>query len=394
MSTAPASPAPGADTVLLAAAPPPPAAADVVVLGGGLAALAVAAGLAEAGASVALLCPEADLGLDESGLCDGQLLLGTHDRPVRLVDAVGAEQAHALLRFSARALTAAHALDGVETGGLELAWNDAEAADLDASVATLERAGVPVARWDAARVAAETAVEAPVAAASSALFVPDGGAVLPRVALATLWRRARAAGVSAHLHAPVAAVDAGGVRLAHGAEVRADVVVFADGWQHKRVEPWFADKLYPVRHQHQLRGGRPPARPWSTQGGYLLGTPRPEGLVVSGARWATPHLEAGETDATVVQEAVSAAQERYAAQRLGTWAQAPVRARWSHVATHTCDNLPIVGPLPGRPSLVACVGWNGRPWSWALAAAAAVTQGLVEGRPSGVPRMVLPTRFL
>lgn len=392
-ATVTADPVPSSDRRLLDGPQELPAAVDVAVLGGGLAALRVAVGLAASGASVAVLCEDDDLGADESARCEGQLVLGTHDRPCRLEEAVGPEQARALLRFSARSVSAALALGG-RPGGLEVAWNPAESRDLEASVAVLEAAGVAVSRLDAAQVAAATDLSAPVAEGTSALFLPGTGAVVPRAVLDGLWRAAQKKGVVAAAGVRVVQAQPGRVDLADGSSLAAEVVVFAGDWRHKRTEAWFADKLYPVRHQHQLREGPAPQRPWSTQGGYLQGTPRAGGLVVSGARWATQHLEAGETDCTVVQTAVSAAQDRYVAQCVAPWASRPVVARWSHISTHTCDNLPLVGPVPGRPALVACVGWNGRPWSWALAAADAVVQGLLEGRPEGVPRMVLPSRLL
>lgn len=392
-TTVPANPVPGLERRLLAAPESVPRSVDVAIVGGGLAALRVAVGLAASGASVALVCEDDDLAVGESARCEGQLVLGTHDRPCRLVEAVGAEQAEALLRFSAQSVSSALSLGG-RPGGLEVAWNPAEASDLEASVEVLEAAGVVVERFDAAQVAAATDLSAPVQQGTSALFLPGTGSVQPRRVLGQLWQAAQDLGVTAVAGMQIARLRTGHVELAGGPSLSAEVVVFAGDWRHKRTEAWFADKLYPVRHQHQLRQGRGPLQPWSTQGGYLQGTPRDEGLVISGARWATQHLEAGETDCGVVHPLVSAAQDRYLAQSVSSWASRPVLARWSHVATHTCDNLPLVGPLPGRPALVACLGWNGRPWSWALAAADAVVQGLLEGRPEGVPRMVLPSRLL
>ncbi len=217
------------------------------------------------------------------------------------------------------------------------------------------------------------------------------------MAVTTAWVEAVAPAAWASTHAVVTAIDSGPVlRLDDGRSVACDAVVLCAGWRMRAFDGFFGDKLYPVRHQHQRRTGGPELPVGlSTQGGYLTARPSPGGgLVVSGARWATQHLEAGETDDTVVQEQVSAAQDRFVTQRLARWAERPVDARWTAIATHTCDNLPLVGPLPGRPSMLVCAGWNGRPWAWALAGAQAVCDGLLTGRAHGVPARVSPRRFL
>ena len=395
MKTAPADPTPDADRVLMARPDPLPAAVEVAVVGGGLAGLAVARRLARAGVQVHLLEARSDLALGGTGRDSGLVLPGTHDHAGRLADAVGAADAAKLLTWSARALSHARGL-GATGGALEVAWSIDEAADLAAGIETLRAAGLAPVPWDLdplQRVGWPAGTGLP----GAALFTPQAGVIEPRVALAQLWADARAAGATASTRARVTGIDSGPVlHLDDGRAVSCDAVVLCAGWQMTAFEAFFGDKLYPVRHQHQLRVGGP-ALPvgLSTQGGYLTARPRPGGgMVVSGARWATQHLEAGETDDTVVQVQVSAAQDRFVAQRLALWAPHPVVARWTSIATHTCDNLPLVGPIPGRPSLLVCAGWNGRPWAWALAGAQAVCDGLLTGRAHGVPARVSPRRFL
>ena len=365
------------------------------MVGGGLAGLAVAGRLARAGVRVHVLEARADLGWGGSGRDSGLVLPGTHDHAGRLVDAVGARDAQSLLAWSARSLVHARAL-GVAGGAVEVAWSADEAVDLAAGVEPLTQAGLAPEPWALDPLTAQGWPTEP-AGPGAALLCPQGGVVEPRAALAQLWAEARSAGATATTGAVVTAIDSGPVlRLDDGRVVACDAVVLCAGWRMRAFDGFFGDKLYPVRHQHQLRTGGPPLPVGlSTQGGYLTALPRPGGgLLVSGARWATQHLEAGETDDTVVQVQVSAAQDRFVAQRLPAWAERPIDARWTAIATHTCDNLPLVGLMPGRPAVLVCAGWNGRPWAWALAGAQAVCDGLLTGRAVGVPARVSPRRFL
>ena len=71
----------------------------------------------------------------------------------------------------------------------------------------------------------------------------------------------------------------------------------------------------------------------------------------------------------------------------------PATASWARIVAHTCDGLPIVGPMPGDPTRVACAGFQG--WSPALAIAAAqgAVRGLLDGA-SGLPSWLSPSRFV
>ena len=73
------------------------------------------------------------------------------------------------------------------------------------------------------------------------------------------------------------------------------------------VTPWAADKFYTVRHQ--ALATEPVSRvadaPMYIQYGYTGVRQLADGAVmVSGCRWATPHLEVGETDDTIVNQKV------------------------------------------------------------------------------------------
>ena len=62
--------------------------------------------------------------------------------------------------------------------------------------------------------------------------------------------------------------------------------------------------------------------------------------------------------------------------------------------TFSCDGLPIIGPIPGRPRFIACTAFNGRQYGLGLRAGKAVSQGILTGRAEGVPSIFKTGRFV
>ena len=118
-----------------------------------------------------------------------------------------------------------------------------------------------------------------------------------------------------------------------------------------------------------------------------------DGVRVSGARWASPHLEVGERDASVIVPSIQSKLEGFARQRLGL--DGPVVERWAWVFAQSPDGLPVVGPLPGDPRLVGCVGFGATPLGLEVAAARSVAEGLLEGEGEvEVPWMLSSRRIV
>ena len=53
------------------------------------------------------------------------------------------------------------------------------------------------------------------------------------------------------------------------------------------------------------------------------------------------------------------------------------------ITWESCDGLPVVGPLPGRPDVIVCVGFGAAVHTYGQAAADAIIDGLL-GR-AGLP---------
>lgn len=392
------------------AAPPAlPARADVLIVGAGLAGCAVAALLAEEGVDCVILERRAGVGLGGSGRAAGGALPGLADAPSRLVEALGAPVARSLLEATHWNLDLLEAHGLMERcGALFPTLGALEEEELRASLALQRAWGEPVDGWSAEEVAARTGT----AGFGPGRFDPRGGRVRPLEAIQALAARAEAAGARFALGVEALRVtdagdDARVVALATPpgggeaalVELRASVVIYAGDHRMGALDAFFLDKLHGVRLQQQRRGPAPgrraPTFPISAQFSYAWACPTDGGgLITGGCRWATPHLEVMELDEDVQNPLVDAKISSVVAGRWPGWAEAPVQARWSLIATFTCDGLPLVGPLPGRATELALCGWNGRPWSWALAAAADVAERLLRGGPSRLPPQLAPSRFL
>lgn len=367
-----------------------PAETDVLVVGGGLAGVAVARCLAEGGARVTVIEAGPDLGAGGSGRGAGQVLTGLVEHPYRVAAALGDERARALYAFSRRAgdLVAGWVpmrRDGQHWVALERREHD----QIRQSAAALTRLGVPAAL---ASGAPGVAVDGP------SLRVDGDGVVEPVAAIRAIAAGAAAAGATLIAGARVEAVDDDplGLRVrVAGRDVRAEVVVFAGGHTLAALDPWFGDKLTPVREQALLTAPIAAAYPGAGRAGfgYTFWRQLPGGeLLVGGARWAVSTLEVGET-VPAIDDRIQARLEGFLRKHLGA-GEAPITHRWSWIDTHTCDQLPVVGPLPGSPRRIALTGFCGNDWGLAPAAARAVADGLLaEGQPD-VPSQLAATRFV
>jgi glycine/D-amino acid oxidase-like deaminating enzyme len=341
-----------------------PARVDVAVVGGGLAGCAAAGFLARAGVDVVLLEAGEAVG---GGTGIGVLSLGVAEPADRLAESLGDARAGALYQFCLEDIDLLRALGTVEeTGGWWRAVDGREAEALPAAAAAAQRIGVRVESH------------------GDALFFPDEACFDAASAVERLCsgvRVATGARVTRLLQ---------GVGVAVGERViRADAVVLAGGWSLAALDPWFAHKLTPVREQALEVAGAPEIGAGRAGWGWTSWRAAGGRLAVTGCRWATPHLEVGETD-PVPGPAVQARLEAFARKHVP---DAPVLRRWAWISTHGCDNLPLVGPLPGLPTWIALAGFGPTGPSLAVRSGRAVADGLLTGRTPGLPEFLAASRF-
>ena len=371
-----------------------PSAVDVVVIGGGQAGLAMAMYLSEAGASVVLLEARPHLASAMSSRTAGMGLVGIGDNPHRLQQAIGAAASAEILGFSMENLSLLESLGVLErTGGIATS-KGGEVDEIPLTVEAARALGVPCELWSAERVSAALGTEG----LGPGRFTPAEGLVEPLALARTLASRALAAGAVLRVSAPVVETSdrADGVRvhLADGQHIDTEMIVLAAGWSMQTLDPWLGDKLYPARTQMlTLPVSSPQPRFAATaQYGYAFWRPLPDAILVGGCRWATPHLETGEFDDTVAVPIVEDRIMGFVRQHLPQ-VTGPVLQRWTGIMTFTCDLLPILGPIPGRPRFLLCTGFNGCQTGLAVRSAQAVSEGILTGKAM-VPAYFKTGRFV
>ncbi|MCP4870971.1 MAG: FAD-binding oxidoreductase [Proteobacteria bacterium] len=352
---------------------------DVAVVGGGLAGALATQRLRDGGADVVLIdAPDGPAAATSRSL--GIVATGGMDTPARLTHGLGVKRSRQLWTWSADAVAQ---LPGVErTGSIRAALDDREWDEWTHSADLIES-------WTGER---PEAVEPPGEGFSGALRIPGDGVVdvaKLRASLPTVDRAVRAR---------VSDPSAGGVTLAlgDGSELQAEVLIIAAGPGSGWVHPWFLPMLYPVRVQG-LRTD-PLERRWTAPG---LVRHRSENWLQEadgrvsfvGSRWAEqPEMEAGVSDDSVTSDKVHAAQVEFLANHLGI--DASTAESWTGICAFSCDGLPLVGPLPGNPRIVALAGWGG--WGLSMIArAVSDTCDAILGRPDPglTPAFLTPRRM-
>lgn len=372
-----------------------PASADVVIVGGGLAGVACALFLAEGGARPVLLEARDDVGRGGSGRHPGILFGGTGEPPFRLLDALGEVRGREVYDFGRQSVDLlAERTPVARTGGLWVALDDREGAQMDANAAALERMGVT------AVVLPEGAVEEMIGEAfGPALLVTEDALVDPAAAVADLAGAAEGLGARIFVRSRVTGVERvdAGVRVSvDGGSIVADVVVLAAEAASVDVHEFFHDKITPVREQALITA--PTTLPLCVgirgqQGWFGARTDVGGRLVVRGARWSTPHFEVGETEA-VPGGPVAERLEGLLRARFPSLSGVPIVDRWAWIDAASCDGLPIVGPMPGSPRFLCLAGFNGNEAGLGVRAARVVADGLLTGRAPGLPQGFGPERFV
>ena len=371
-----------------------PERAEVVVVGGGLTGALMLAMLVEAGVDARLLEARAAPGLAASGRHLGHVSTGLIEHPYRLLHAMGRENAEALIRFSLENHEIlASWTSFAPTGDLWCALDEREQPQIAMSVEALEEMGVSVESLGASEVNARTGG----VGLGPGMWVPGGGVIHPANAVDELVARAPD---RVHVGCPVTAIteDHAGPRVHVGERsIAAELVVVAANAWSPSIDPAFADKIHPVREQGlRFAPTQVPVRAAGRAGyGYTTWRAAPDGaLLVSGCRWATPHMEVGETDDHRTVDAIQRKVEGFGRVHFPEATQAPITHRWSWITATTCDGLPIVGPLPGRATLIACAGFCGNEAGLGARAAKAVVDGILHGNSTGLPSFLAASRFV
>jgi gamma-glutamylputrescine oxidase len=356
----------------------PDGAVDVAIVGGGVTGVSCALTLAESGLRVRV--HEArTISSGASGRNGGFALRGGA-MPYHVArETLGADRAAALWRLTERTLDRMEGLAGDalrRVGSLRLAADEKERAELLAEHEALRRDGFE-AEWidePAGRLAGRYA---------GAILHPRDGALQPARWVRRLATRAAAAGVEVREHHRVTSVD----------ELGADAVVVAsDGYPSGLLEE-LEDVVQPTRGQVVVTEPleeRLYERPHYARHGFDYWQQLPDGRLVVGGRRDT-NLEGESTAEEATTPEVQAAIETLVRELVGHLPA--ITHRWSGIFGTSPDDLPLVGPVPGRDRVWVSRGYSGHGNVLGLACGDLVAKAILGSRE---PELELfdPARFL
>jgi len=363
----------------------------VAIVGGSLAGLSLASRLARAGVAVGLWEERARLG-GFAWRAPGLLLSPLGEHPSRLAASLGEPVARAMLRFVQKNHGLLAERGSFEAcGSIHLAAMDGEDGDVERCLELLPRLGVPVEavqpRWGSQGFGPGYAL-------------PGDGRVDGPALVQALAAEARQAGGLLRAGSPV-------LELGHDQEgpwlqdeqgrVRVETVVFAGGAEQARLERFFADSLHPVRHQWLLTEETAvelPRAPILGQHQHSLWSEERGRVLAGGARYVSLEMESGQTDDARIEPRIDHVLRANLGRFFPRFAELSIDYAWTAIAAHSCDGLPLIGPLPGRARLLALTGMHGQEYSLAFAAAEAIAAGLLGVPGPELPRLFQPTRLV
>jgi glycine/D-amino acid oxidase-like deaminating enzyme len=334
------------------------------VIGGGITGVSLLYWLR--GRADAVLVERDRVAAGASGRNAGFLLAGVAASYAAAVRTFGRDRARSIWGFTVETHELlASALKGGDEVGYRRAGSDIlaaspeEAMDLAASAELLREDGFE-ASWDGER-----------------LVNPRDGELNPVLAVSALAAMAPEGTIREAVEVDALEPSGGGVRVhAGGRECLAGTVVLATNAYTNLLLPEV--KIAPVRAQMLGTGPEPRrlvARPTYSDRGFLYRRQLPDGrLLAGGFRHHALEEEVGH-DAVPTARIQALLDEEV--HRLG--ARAPVTHRWAGIMGFTEDELPLVGPIPGRPGVYVCGGYSGHGMGFAFQCARQLAARLTGG---------------
>jgi gamma-glutamylputrescine oxidase len=370
---------------------PLPKTADVVVIGGGYVGGATAYWLAKRGIAAVLL-ERRGISTGATGRNAGFIAPGLGMAFAEAVTRFGRQGAIERLNFTRsgrelalemiRDLEIDCALEA--SGGLTLAASAEEWRSLQASGKALRQAGFPIEVLGRDDLGEH--VYGPVPELfHGAVFNPETLLVNPARLNNGIVRGAQKLGARLCLGVKVEALEdqADGilVQTNHGAIHAGRVVMATNAWS-PLLEGFFVDRIRPVRGQVLATEPAPPVfrRAMSTNFGYEYWSQRSDGtIVLGGARWAAPDREEGyyaEELNPLIQDALY----HFLTDTFPALRGIGLAHRWAGIMGFSRDGYPFIGPLPGRPRLLAAAGFTGHGGPYFAVAGKCIADLIVDGR--------------
>ena len=382
-----------------------PARADVAIVGSGVAGLSMAWWLSRRSIETVvfdLLDDPGNGAVSAAGV--GLVEVGTPDLYGRTAAIIGARAADAVLEVSgdnARLIREFAADAGVgyqAAGAFNLTTEKSELAELTATARLLSGKAASGSDWDV--LGPEANREAGTVGFLGGVFRRSDATLDPVLFLDVLAHQASGAGATICRDTRVDDVreDASGVKVVTTAgTTSAEMAVLAAGAGSVSLHGSLRGQIVPVLGQAMAWCGVPTAGPpVSANFGHIrFRTVESEEGGTDLVAWHTPWSLGGSDPEGLrhaVQEDLQTRIEAYVSERFAGLAdslggKAGVSHRWAAHEAYTVDNLPLVGPLPGRPRLISCCGFSGHDWSLAFASANMIA-GAIDSEP--LPDIISP----
>jgi glycine/D-amino acid oxidase-like deaminating enzyme len=231
------------------------------------------------------------------------------------------------------------------------------------------------------------------------LLVPEDAAVYPPVAALHLVRQAQDLGVTLLVGHAVTHLSDGEATLDDGTRLRAPRLVNATGAEASVCTPGLPVKKrkghlaitdrYPgfVHHQLVELGYLKSAHSVTTDSVAFNVQPRQTGQILIGSSRQFGNEE------TAADQAMLSAMLQRAALYLPTIGTLSVLRVWTGFRAATPDKLPLIGPVPGDPTLWLATGHEGLGITTALATAELLAASFTGRSPAIAPEPYLPARF-
>lgn len=366
----------------------------MVIIGATIASLHLAYKLKKENVSVVIIDEFPALGVAHflKGMGSGRL--GLTDNVWRLHNGLGTEETQRIIHFSRKSLELAREYSATKgQGGYQIAYNPKEREELIQSCSLLEDWGISGSWYEPE--SCPLIYEKPFL---GALYIQDNCTADPTSLFQELVDLCASCDIPIAKHTSIVAMidqhDGISIQYETGM-IHTDLIVYAHGTQLNKWESFFAECQTTIRSQAiALKRTSPPTQQtFSTQYGYIYWRDWRDLRVIGGCRWASPHLETGETDDRVTHPKVEAALLRSAA-RIFCDVEQDILFSWSRIEYHSCDGLPIVGPLPGSGDRIAMTSLLGRDMGLGFACAEAVYDIIIKGRSHSLPPSIQSRRLI
>ena len=378
------------------------AAADIAVLGGGLTGTAAASFLASRGCRVALV-ERGALASGASGRNAGFLLCGVANTYSVAIKSHGRDGSRALWSVSRdnhaliRTLVETEKIDCLyaRNGSYTLALSEQEAKALSRSAKALAEDGF------ASELLDDTAVARlfPGGGFLAGLYHPGDGEIHPARFVRGVAAAAERKGARIFENTTVTSIRPGADSVTlgtPGGRISATMLLLASNAYTGLLHPFFEGAIVGMRGQMFATAPCPerilPA-PVYADFGFEYFRQLPDGRILAGGGRRAA-LDAELTFADRPTDKVQGAIESFLHSCFPATRGLPITHRWAGIMGFSCDELPNVGPVPGSVNIYAAAGYHGHGLGYAIIAAKAVSEMMLDGKTAVPCDYFLPRRHL